>query len=160
MKKSQRGFTLIELLTVLAILGILMAVVIIALNSSRGGGNDAKTKSQMGSVRSAAEAYSGLNGNYGTAANCSVGMFANSSSGMSLALNLSNYPSGTTLDCGSVPSAYSVAIKLGSGYWCVDSTGGARSKTKAGVSYSALSGTVAVPNATAAHSIPGSTVCN
>ena len=66
MKKSllfKRGFSLIELLIVIAILGILTAIVLPSLNSARGKGKDSKVKSELDSLRAQAELYSADNGN-------------------------------------------------------------------------------------------------
>jgi len=60
------GFTLIELLLVIAIIGILAAVVAVAINPAQKikQANDAKAKSDVGQIASAAQSYYTLNGGY------------------------------------------------------------------------------------------------
>lgn len=65
----QKGFTLIELLVVIGILGILMAVVIVAVNPSRqfAQARDTQRKADLSAITSAIVQYSvDHNGNYPT----------------------------------------------------------------------------------------------
>ena len=65
----QKGFTLIELLVVIGILGILMAVVIVAVNPSRqfAQARDTQRKADLSAITSAVVQYSvDHNGNYPT----------------------------------------------------------------------------------------------
>ncbi len=59
MKNFKKGFTLIELLVVIAIIGILMSVVLVTLTGSKNKGNDAKVQSQLRSMFSQAQLFSG-----------------------------------------------------------------------------------------------------
>ncbi|MBI2599193.1 prepilin-type N-terminal cleavage/methylation domain-containing protein [Candidatus Curtissbacteria bacterium] len=58
-KKFVRGFTLIELLIVIAILGILAAAVLVAVNPAKrqNQAKDANTKADVGSIATALQAY-------------------------------------------------------------------------------------------------------
>ncbi len=64
--KSQ-GFTLIEILVVVAIIGILSSVVIVSLSSTKKKGAVAFVKKSMSEIRTQANLYYAVNGDYGTA---------------------------------------------------------------------------------------------
>jgi len=68
--KNKSAFTLIELLLVIAIIGILAAVVAVAINPAQkiNQANDAKAKSDIGQVASAAQSYFTTNQTYPTTA--------------------------------------------------------------------------------------------
>ena len=137
MKKSA-GFTLIELLMVIAVMGILSAVILATLNTARSKGNDAKVKSQISGARLSAEIYFDNWGyNYGSAVTgaeaaggtigtgCNSGMFATGE--MSQYTSAANYPSvaAGTGKCTSNGRDYAISARLtdDSSYWCVDSRG-------------------------------------
>lgn len=61
--KKNKGFTLIELLTVIAIMGILSAVILVSLTSARLKSKDTAVKSQLSNMRVQAELYFGTNNN-------------------------------------------------------------------------------------------------
>jgi len=57
MKKWKRAFTLIELLVVVAIIGLLAAIAVIALNQARMKARDAKRIADIRQIRTALEMY-------------------------------------------------------------------------------------------------------
>jgi len=137
--KSSKGFTLIELLVVIAIIGILSAVVLASLNTARSKGNDAAIQSDLSTIQTQAEIYYGSNSNsYGTQAfatgastGCTAGIFSDTTVTKALAGADSANGSGN-VDCAAGGTTYVVAAALStSGYWCVDSTGTAKSYTTA-----------------------------
>jgi len=123
------GFTLIELLTSIAIIGILAAIIITSLSSSRIKANDTKIKAQLSRFRSAAELYFDNQNPIGygpTTSSCSSGLFGSTSTSdgnPNSYINIANLPGTPAVVCGAVNNAYAVKIESPEGgYWCVDST--------------------------------------
>ena len=63
---SRKGFTLIELLIVVAISGIIAAIAVPTLVSTRGAALESKAKSNLRALSSAQAAYIAKNGTYGS----------------------------------------------------------------------------------------------
>lgn len=62
--QNQRGFTLIELLIVIAIIGVLAALLLVNLIGIRQRARDAQRKSDLRQIQSAIELYRADNGSY------------------------------------------------------------------------------------------------
>lgn len=123
-KNSQKGFTLIELLVVIAIIGILASIVLASLNSARAKGADAAVKGAMANMAAQAELYYDNNGNsYGTATDCSAGVFTDPIIMAAIAQITSNSVAPV---CNSTGQNWAMSISnlRGAGTaWCVDNSG-------------------------------------
>ena len=115
---NKKGFTLIELLVVIAIIGILSALAVVSLSVARNKANDAKVKSDLNQIATAAETYFADNSTYATT---SVNWFASTTA------ILGATPCGAYTPGGAfTASGYAVYGNLctASGtVFCVDSTG-------------------------------------
>ena len=70
--KPYRGFSLIELLVVIFIIGLLSAIIVVAVQSARAKARDTRRKTDIKALKTAIEVYANKNGKYpqlGTAGN-------------------------------------------------------------------------------------------
>lgn len=127
--KSIKGFTLIELLVVITILGILAAVVMVAINPGEriNEANDSGKKNDVGQVATALESYFTAN----------TGSYTGASSAELVARGyIKRFPTTTTLTVaadGSAAAAYGTLAaasascpvgQSGTKYWCYTSATG------------------------------------
>jgi len=153
--KKNKGFTLLELLVVVAIIGILTAVVLASLNSARNKGADAAVKSNLVNALKQAEIFYGTNtaaidtytnvcnsaGSYGaltitTQVDAAAKAYGLTGSPAYTRNNAS--ASATTASCNDSANAWAAEVPLKDGtnqMWCVDSSG--KSKQTTGTSLSA-----------------------
>ncbi len=118
MQKNQKGFTLIEMLVVIAVIGILSAVVLTSLGPSRQKAKDSRIISAMNQLRAIAEVL--YDGDYDA--------FNESNSEVSNLKDEIEKDGGTSfdieLDSSTDSQKYAILVKLNRGkYYCVDSSG-------------------------------------
>ncbi|MCK5096266.1 MAG: type II secretion system protein [Candidatus Pacebacteria bacterium] len=134
--KDQKGFTLIELLMVIAIIGVLAAIVLVNVGAARDKSADAVVKANLVNIRSQTEVYYSTNINYGgETASCNSGIFSGDPS-IEMAIASAEEASGGSAVCSSSDGAvgtggnalsWAITVPLkspsGSGFWCVDFEG-------------------------------------
>ncbi len=146
-KNFKSGFTLLELLVVVAIIGILAAIVVIALSDARKKGADAGVKSNLAAARSQAEVFYNTNiDNPNTYINvCDTGTVggveaiglmvetASKSAGLGGAYAIDDIGTLSTATCNvdvnGTTWAAEVPLSGAGGVWCVDSAGTSERKT-------------------------------
>lgn len=128
MKKTfHKGFTLIELLVVVAIIALLAATILASLGGARTKARDARTTSEISSMRAQAELYYNNHGfSYGAAGtDCaqSDNLFGDSTADSlaKLIADVKGYSSDVA--CSNSGSEWAVAAKLSNGIFCADSNG-------------------------------------
>jgi len=124
--KNIKGFTLIELLIVIAIIGVLTAVVMASLNIAREKGANAGIKQDLNNARSQAEIYYSNNESLYTGLCLDETVLG--------ALDAVNKVSGLTATCNDSSNEWAISspLKTSDGtskYWCVDGAGTARENT-------------------------------
>jgi prepilin-type N-terminal cleavage/methylation domain-containing protein len=128
-RKGYRGFTLIELLVVISIIGLLATIVLASLKTAREKARNSRIQEELSSMRVAGELYLKQNGDYGTASDCTQGIFQDVASGMK---DIVDNVSADIVDmrCGALPDRWKATAILLPGstdsFWCVDSTGASK----------------------------------
>jgi prepilin-type N-terminal cleavage/methylation domain-containing protein len=121
--QTKKGFTLLELLVVVAIIGLLAAVVIGVLGSAKKKGEDSAIKEQMSALRSQAELYANANGGYNNMFT-SNNTWASTDTAIQAILTYLDQRS-QTHTAGSSSNAWAVQVQLKQNtaqYACIDST--------------------------------------
>ncbi len=130
-KKFQKGFTLIELLVVIAIIGILASIVLASLSTARTKGKDAAIQGELSQLRAQAEIYA--NGGSYAALFTGGNTWASADAGVQSILTGINAQT-TVHTAGSSATAWAAQAQMVSNtanYFCVDSTGAAKTGTVA-----------------------------
>ncbi|MEK7113950.1 MAG: hypothetical protein AAB850_00135, partial [Patescibacteria group bacterium] len=117
------------LLVVIAIIGILSAVVLASLNTARSKGNDAAIQSDLSTIQTQAEIFYGTGNTYTGV--CADATIVKAIAGAEVANG-----TGTGVVCNVIANgtAYAVSSNLSSNtgrYWCIDSTGSSSNSTTA-----------------------------
>lgn len=116
--KNNKGFTLIEMLVVIAIIGLLSSVVLVALGPSRTKAKDARIISDLNQVKVLEETLFS-NGKY-----TSLDLTTGNGKALDDDIKANNDGTGITLVGAGGTSAYAAHTKLNvGGYYCVDSAG-------------------------------------
>lgn len=115
--KNNKGFTLIEMLVVIAIIGLLSSVVLVALGPSRNKAKDARIISDVNQVQALMEA-SFTNGSYGNPDISALSEDAKANNGDTVGITVNPVGGG-----GSAFAAYAKLASDATKYYCVDSTG-------------------------------------
>jgi len=115
--KSQSGFTLMELLIVIAIIGILTAVVLGSLNDARQGGIDSRIVAEMDALQKRAAIDQTLSYTYDVV--CGSNGITQSEEIAGIITSINGMAS-TTLVCNSDTNQYAVSVSVGTAHWCVD----------------------------------------
>ena len=129
----KRGFTLIELLVVIAIIGILAAIVLVSLTGARKKAKDAAIQTDLAQVRTIAEEIYVDNNSYTKL--CSGGTLDETQTAYGLdrlESDITDKGGSNTCYVSTDGEDFCVEAKLNSGdYFCIDSSGVARTNTTA-----------------------------
>ena len=126
----RKGFTLIEVLVVVAIIGILAAVVLTSLNNTRDKASDARIKAEARSIINEAELYYSNNGEVYEVDEgiCEEDVVVRALQKVYSEYSTESEDEQGGINCNDSEDAWALSIPLsdGSTHWCVDSSLNAR----------------------------------
>ncbi|MBI3626495.1 prepilin-type N-terminal cleavage/methylation domain-containing protein [Candidatus Uhrbacteria bacterium] len=96
MLKNRKGFTLVELLVVVAIIGLLSTLAVVALGNARQKARDAKRVADMKQIQTALELYFTDQNGYPSAVAAGIDLGIAGSKSLSSGANFADVPGGTT----------------------------------------------------------------
>jgi len=128
LNKSGAGFTIVELLAVIAIVGVLAAIVLVRTGSVRKKGEDTAVKTALREVRNAAELYYNDSKTYeGVCDAGNITLSDDGDFGRIKSYITKHNGSGGIIGCNDDKAGYAAISNLNLGNcWCVDSEGSAR----------------------------------
>jgi prepilin-type N-terminal cleavage/methylation domain-containing protein len=105
-KTKNRGFTLLELLVVISIIGILMAMGVVAYTNAQQKGRDARRRADLQAIQDAQEQHYATNGSYArlTGTPCNVDSAFSTSFGALLRVFPIDPKPGSNYSCSSSPA--------------------------------------------------------
>jgi len=125
--KLTAGFTLIELMVIIAIIGILSAIVLTFLGLAKNKAKDASVSASLGGLRSQIEIFNSDNGTYTGAFSDSYGSCDSTNSAIQLLLTKLNEDTNSATVCNVSGDGWTYAISAqlpsdANKYRCIDST--------------------------------------
>jgi len=126
--RKGEGFTIIELLAVIAIIGVLAAIVLVRTGSARKEGEDAAVKTALREVRNAAELYYNKEETYEGVCDASNTTLSDEDDFGRIKDYITKYNgSNGVIGCKDDEAGYAAISNLNLGNcWCVDSEGASR----------------------------------
>lgn len=125
-KNTQSGFTLLELIVVIAIIGILTAIIVVSLVDSRNKGKDGNLFSTLSNARAQASLYFTNNASTGYEDVCTTSQNVEPRGVLEFVTSANTLSDGVTCDSSETAWAMEAHLNAEDKYFCVDSNGSAK----------------------------------